>query len=277
MQLGKKSKTTDMFERVRGEMGAEVEESASSPLVPNNSVQVAPTPAPASRISSSLDRDAIHVTIAETISAKLSREGAVNSIEIKGDLQLKISDPTLTKVKLDLVANASHGVQFRTHPNVDKALFNSSKAVQMSNTAKGFPVNNSVGVLRWRAVPKADDSSALPISFTVWVNKGSDDTYNITVEYELTGGDSLKDVTVIIPYATSEPAVSSFDAQYEVSGDSLEWTIGLVDEDNASGSFEFEAQAGDENEFFPMQVKFGKTKPFIDVDVSFCCNFSGSS
>lgn len=268
MQLGKKSKTTDMFERVRGDMGAEIEDSSSSPLVLNNPAPVESTPAPTSRISSSNDRDAIHVTIAETISAKLSREGALNSIEIKGDLQLKISDPTLTKVKLELIANSSHGVQFRTHPNVDKALFNSSKAVQMSNAAKGFPVNNSVGVLRWRAVPKADDPSALPITFTVWVNKGSDDTYNITVEYELTGGDSLKDVTVIIPYVTSEPAVSSFDAQYEVSGDSLEWTIGLVDEDNATGSFEFEAQAGDENEFFPMQVRFGKSKPFIDVDVS---------
>lgn len=267
MQLGKKSKTTDMFERVRGDMGAEVEESASTPLVPNNpSAQGEAAHAP--RISSSLDRDAIHVTIAETINAKLSREGAVNSIEVKGDLQLRISDPTLTKVKLDLVANASHGVQFRTHPNVDRTLFNSSKAVQMSNVTKGFPVNNSVGVLRWRATPKVDDSSAVPITFTVWVNKGSDDTYNITVEYELTGGDSLKDVTVIIPYATSEPAVSSFDATYEVSGDSLEWTIGLVDDSNATGSFEFEAQAGDENEFFPMQVKFGKTKPFIDVDVS---------
>lgn len=269
MQLGKKSKTTDMFERVRGDMGAAVEETASSPLVPNH-----PTPAnehaqaPSSRVSSSLDRDAIHVIIGETISAKLSREGTLNSLEVKGDLQLKISDPTLTKVKLDLVATPSHGVQFRTHPNVDKSLFNNSKAIQMSNAAKGFPVNNSVGVLRWRATPKTDDSSALPITFTVWVNKGSDDTYTITVEYELTGGDSLKDVTVIIPYATSEPAVSSFDATYEVSGDSLEWTIGIVDEDNASGSFEFEAQAEDENEFFPMQVKFGKTKPFIDVDVS---------
>lgn len=86
----------------------------------------------------------------------------------------------------------------------------------------------------------------------------------------MTGGDPLKDVTVIIPYVTSEPAVSSFDATYEVSGDSLEWTIGLVDDSNATGSFEFEAQAGEENEFFPMQVKFGKTKPFIDVDVSDC-------
>jgi hypothetical protein len=272
MQLGKKSKTTDMFERVRGELGPEAEESASMPLISNN-----PTPAAAesshaqSRVSMSLDRDAIHVSIAEKINAKLSREGALKSIEITGDLQLRISDPSLTKVKLDLVANASHGVQFRTHPNVDKSIFNGSKAIQMSNAAtKGFPVNNSVGVLRWRAAPKVDDSdtSAIPITFTVWVNRGSDDTYNITVEYELTGGDTLKDVTVIIPYATSEPAVSSFDATYEVSGDSLEWTIGLIDEDNASGSFEFEAQAGDENEFFPMQVKFGKTKPFIDVDVS---------
>jgi coatomer subunit delta len=269
MQLGKKSKTTDMFERVRGDLGPEAEETAASPLVPNHpAVPAEQTPAQPSRISSSLDRDAIHVTIAETINAKLSREGSVNSMEVKGDLQLRISDQTLTKVKLDLVANASHGVQFRTHPNVDRGLFNSSKAVQMSNTTKGFPVNNSVGVLRWRATPKADDTSAVPITFTVWVNKGSDDTYNITVEYELTGGDSLKDVTVIIPYATSEPAVSSFDATYEVSGDSLEWTIGLVDDSNATGSFEFEAQAGDENEFFPMQVKFGKTKPFIDVDVS---------
>jgi hypothetical protein len=268
MQLGKKSKTTDMFERVRGDMGAEAEETASTPLVPNNPTAAVESTQAAPRISSSMDRDAIHVTIAETINAKLSREGSLNSLEVKGDLQLRISDPVLTKVKLDLVANASHGVQFRTHPNVDRGLFNNSKAVQMSNASKGFPVNNSVGVLRWRATPKADDTSAVPITFTVWVNKGSDDTYNITVEYELTGGDALKDVTVIIPYVTSEPTVSSFDATYEVSGDSLEWTIGLVDDSNATGSFEFEAKAGDENEFFPMQVKFGKTKPFIDVDVS---------
>ncbi|KAH8815753.1 hypothetical protein F5884DRAFT_191955 [Xylogone sp. PMI_703] len=265
MQLGKKSKTTDMFERVRGEMGVEAEEPSLVPANPSPAVEQHAQP---SRISTSLDRDAIHVTIAETISAKLSREGSLNSLEIKGDLQLRISDPALTKVKLDLAANAAHGVQFRTHPNVDRGLFNSTKAIQMSNATKGFPVNNSVGVLRWRATPKTDDTSALPITFTVWVNKGSDSTYNITVEYELTGGDTLKDVAVIIPYSSSEPAVSSFDANYEVSGDSLEWNIGLIDSDNASGSFEFEAQVDDENEFFPMQVRFAKTQPYIDVDVT---------
>ncbi|KAI5859345.1 anaphase-promoting complex, cyclosome, subunit 4-domain-containing protein [Durotheca rogersii] len=263
MQLGKKSKTTDMFERVRGDMGAEVDD---SPLVQ-------PTPAPAAepsapRVSSTLDRDAIHVTINESISAKLSREGSVNSLAITGDLTLRISDPSLTKIKLNLAANASHGAQFRTHPNVDRGLFASSKVIQMSNVARGFPVNNAVGVLRWRATPKTDDTSALPISFTVWVNKGSTGNFTITVEYELTGGDGLKDVSVVIPYATSEPTVSSFDAIYEVSGDSLEWTIGTIDEDNASGSFEFDAEADDENEFFPMQVRFSKTTPFVDVEVA---------
>src|ERR1700730_16204610 len=86
MQLGKKSKTTDMFERVRGDLGAEAEETASSPLVPNHPAAPAEHTQPQpSRVSSSLDRDAIHVTIAETINAKLSREGSLSSIEVKGD------------------------------------------------------------------------------------------------------------------------------------------------------------------------------------------------
>lgn len=263
MQLGKKSKTTDMFERVRGDLGQEAEE---APLVP----VAAPAAAEpvASRHSSTFDHDAIHVTINESISAKLTREGAFSFLAVSGDLNLRVADPSLTKIKLGLTANAAPGVQFRTHPNVDRNLFNSSKTIQMSNVAKGFPVNNSVPILRWRASPKADDTSALPISFTVWTNKGADGNCTLTIEYELTGGATLKDVSVIVPYSTAEPTVSSFDATYEVSGDSLEWSIGTVDEDNANGAFEFEAQTDDENEFFPMQVRFSRTTPWVDVEVS---------
>lgn len=264
MQLGKKSKTTDMFERVRGDMGAEVDDTPLVPVAAPSQAHVEPA---APRMSSSLDRDAIHVTINESINAKLSREGTVNSLAVSGDLTLRISDPSLTKIKLALSANASHGAQFRTHPNVDKGLFNSSKAIQMSHVTRGFPVNNAVGVLRWKATPKADDSSAVPIQFVVWVNKGSEGNFGFTLEYELTGGDELRDVSVAIPYSTSEPSVSSFDATYEVSGDSLEWSVGTVTPDEPSGSFEFEAQADDESEFFPMQVRFSKTSPYVDVDV----------
>ncbi|KAL6720421.1 coatomer subunit delta [Lecanora helva] len=265
MQLGKKSKTTDMFERVRGDLGAPPEEPA--PLI-SNSQPITTEKAPSARVSTSTDREAIHATIDEQISARLSRDGVLKTFNVKGNLQLRISDPSLTRVKLDLVANPSYGAQFKTHPNVDKTQFNNSKAIQLKDTTKGFPANNSVGVLRWSATAPADTTGVLPITFTVWVNKGSDDSFTMTVEYELTGADGLQDVVVVIPYSTSEPAISSFDAQYEVSGDSLEWTIGTVDESNASGTFEFEAQAEDEAEFFPMNVRFSKSKPFVEVDVT---------
>ncbi len=267
MQLGKKSKTTDMLDRVREDLGVSSEESA--PLVSNSKPTVSAPKLPEARTS--LDRDAIHVAINETISAKLSREGTLNSFNVKGDIHLRVSDSSLTSLKLGLIANATNGAQFRTHPNVDKAIFTNSKVIQLKDTSRGFPVNNAVGVLRWSVSAPAETPDVLPITFTVWVNKGSDDTYTVTVEYELTGGDSLSDVVVTIPFSTSEPVVSSFDAVYEVSGDSISWNIGPVDESSSSGSFEFEAQAEDDSEFFPMKVKFMKSKPFVDVDVRYDC------
>ncbi|KZF19734.1 adaptor complexes medium subunit family protein [Xylona heveae TC161] len=264
LQLGKKSKTTDMFERVRGELGPEAEESA--PLVSNAPAAV--EVASPQRVSSTSDRDAIRVTVSETITAKLSREGSLKFFEVKGDLQLRISDATLTKVRLDLIAESDNGAQFRTHPNVDRTLFNNEKAIQLKDPSRGFPPNNSVGVLRWKANANANAADVLPITFTVWVNKNDEDSFTITVEYELTSVDTLNDVMVTIPYSTNEPVISSFDAVYEVSGDSLLWNIGSVDESNQTGAFEFEAQAEDESEFFPMSVRFSKTNPFVDVDVS---------
>lgn len=262
MQLGKKSKATDIYEKVRGDLGPE--EEVSSPVVAETSTPV--PEAPSGRESLTTDREPIHVTIAETISATLTREGALKAFEVKGDLQLRITDPSFTKLRLDLQANPTHGAQFRTHPNVDKALFTSSSAIQLKDTSKRFPANNSIGVLRWRVASSADNAEILPITFTVWVNKGSDST-TVTVEYELTGSDSLRDVVVTIPYGATEPAVSSFDAVYEVSGDSIDWNLGVVDESNPSGSFEFESTEDDENEFFPMNVRFSKSRPFVDVDV----------
>jgi hypothetical protein len=153
-------------------------------------------------------------------------------------------------------------------------LFSNSKTIQLKDPSKGFPANVSVGVLRWKANAKADTNDVLPITFTVWVNKSSDDSYTVTIEYELTGGDTLKDVIVTIPYATSEPAVSSFDAVYEVSGDSLDWTIGTVDEENRLEPSNLRHKQRTTVNFFPMSVRFSKSKPYVDVDVRYsrCCS-----
>jgi hypothetical protein len=260
MQLGKKNKSNNMFDQVAGDLPPESEPLVSSPKT------AAPAPTSA-RQSTTLDREAVHITTSESISARFDREGLLKSFEVKGELQLKINDASFTQVKLDLVAGQTRGAQLITHPKVDKAAFKNSKTIQLADTSKGFPSNMGIGVMKWKLAPKADDVSDPPITFRVWV-EDSGKMFNITVEYELTGGDSLKDVSVTIPYQTDEPNVSSFDAVYEVSGDSLEWNIGAVDEENSSGSFEFEAQADSEAEFFPMRVHFSKSTPFVDVGVS---------
>ena len=263
MQLGKKSKNTHIFEKVRGDLGPEAEEDSAPLVAPSAAVETKTASARPSLDAAS----PVSVVIAEYISAKLSREGTLKSFEVKGDLKLRISDPSFAKITLALQAlEGPLKAQFRTHPNVDKNAFTSGRTIQLKDKSKPFPPNNSIAVLRWNARASPDSSDVLPLTFTVWVNK-NDDSFNITVEYELTSSDTLKDVTVTIPYVTSEPAVSSFDATYEVTGDSLEWTIGHIDESNANGSFEFEAQAEDEGEFFPMSVRFERTKPFVEVDV----------
>ncbi|KAL6707475.1 coatomer subunit delta [Coniothyrium glycines] len=263
MQLGKKNRTNNMYEQVTGEQ-APIEE---EPLVaPKASAPPAAAPASA-RQSTSTDREAVHITTNESISARLDREGLLKSFEVKGEMQLKITDASFTQVKLDVATGNTRGAQLMTHPKVDKTIFRNDKVIQLADTSKGFPSNMGIGVMKWKLAPRPDDVSDPPITFRVWVEE-SGNMFNITVEYELTGGDSLKDVAVTIPYETDEPNVSSFDAVYEVSGDSLEWNIGAVDEANSSGSFEFEAQAGSDAEFFPMRVRFAKSTPYVDVDVS---------
>ncbi|KAG0129587.1 Alg9-like mannosyltransferase family-domain-containing protein [Tuber indicum] len=254
MQLGRKSKTTEMFDQVRNELSPEAEERA--PLVQAQETVASP------RQSFSGDRKAIQVTISEQISAELSRDGGMKSFEVKGDLQLKILDQTLSKVKLNISANTSDA-QFRTHPNVDRALFNGQSVIQLKDQSRGFPQNQQIGVLRWRTT-----TGEAPLSFTIWVNAGSSrGKYNVTVEYELSSDDTLRDVVVSIPFRHDEPSVTSVDEVYEVAGDSLDWTLLSVSEDNATGSFEFEAEADSEGEFFPMTVRFRKEKPIVHVDV----------
>ncbi|KAF2396007.1 hypothetical protein EJ06DRAFT_534451 [Trichodelitschia bisporula] len=258
MQLGKKSKTTSAFDQIRGELGPE----ETAPLVP-----AAPSPKAATHVSQSVvpDREPIHIALVEAISARLSRDGTLESLDVKGEVQLRITDPSLVGVKLRLGVGNTRGAQLMANPNIDKTMFKNQKVIQVPEGGKAFPANQSITAMRWKVALKEVDD--LPITFSVWLNDAGGNTWNVTVEYEWTGGDPLKDVVVTIPFATSEPVVSSFDAVYEVSGDSLDWTIGTVDDSNSTGSFEFEAHASDESELFPMAVRFNKTRPFVEVDV----------
>ncbi len=50
----------------------------------------------------------------------------------------------------------------QTHPNVDKSKFNQQSMIAMKQEGRPFPVNQDVGVLKWRL--QTTDEGLMPLS-----------------------------------------------------------------------------------------------------------------
>lgn len=111
--------------------------------------------------------ESVHVSIKETVSVDLMREGGVNSLEIKGDMNLHVSDDTLTRIRLSVApppSGVGAEVQFKQHPNVVKFQAQKERVVALKDPSRGFPVNQPLGVLKWRYSGK--DETYVPLSST---------------------------------------------------------------------------------------------------------------
>lgn len=264
MALGKKSKQADLFEAVR-------DEAEAAPLMS------APAPVEVEQVSrKAIDTEACHVRVTEHLSAKANRDGGIESMELKGDLTLLISDRDQAKLKVNCeIASPIAGLQMKTHPNVDKAAWANSSTIALRDQSKSFPVDTSIGVVRWNLKTIPADFE-LPITVTCWPNVGNG-TCEVTVEYEFSAGDSaervLSDVVISIPLlndqdpnigeSTNEEASVSVNA----ATSNLEWSIPEIGADKASGSLEFSCAADDADEFFPILVNYSQAAPVCGIDV----------
>ena len=107
----------------------------------------------------------VHITIKENISLSLSREGGLESLELKGDMNLHVSDPSFSRIKLSLVPSPSAfgpELQFKQHPNVGKISASKERIIALKDPSREFPVNQSLSVLKWRYSGK--DESYVPLS-----------------------------------------------------------------------------------------------------------------
>ncbi len=104
----------------------------------------------------------------ENIQLELVREGGLNHLELKGDMNLQISDASLARVKLILAEPAtSFGpeLQYKQHPNVGKFAANKERLIALKDSSRSFPVGQSLAVLKWRYAGK--DESYVPLSSTL--------------------------------------------------------------------------------------------------------------
>lgn len=128
----------------------------------------------------------------------LLRDGGCQSLELKGDLDLRVSDAATSKIRLNLVGNDYSDLQFKQHPNVAKFPPSGDKVIALKDPSRAFPVGQGLGVLRWRMAGK--DESKVPLNVTVWPQPRGDGGSDVAVEYELEAGHlELQNVVISIP------------------------------------------------------------------------------
>ncbi|EDO15845.1 hypothetical protein Kpol_507p7 [Vanderwaltozyma polyspora DSM 70294] len=218
------------------------------------------------------ENNGILISIKETINAEISRDGAVRSTELKGVMELRINDESLAHSKVtlsDSVNVSDKSLQFKTHPNIDKKLFLSSKTLGLRSSDKAFPSNDqSLGILRWRKTGSTDDKSLLPLEVSTWVSPSDDSegVFEVTVEFELNSDyndKELEDVIFKIPVATNNAFINDDNNEVNATiiGTDEEGVLIKLDSvtPESSGVFSFSIDCGYEDALFPIAVSFKHT------------------
>ncbi|KAF8640346.1 hypothetical protein AX17_000018 [Amanita inopinata Kibby_2008] len=209
-------------------------------------------------------QESVHLLIKEQISLSLLRDGGVQSMELKGDMNLQISDPACAYITIALSPPSTdfsgNALQFKQHPNVAKFAPGKDRVIALKDSTRAFPVGQSLAVLKWRYV--GTDESNVPLSINCWPAPNNDGTCEVSMEYELENEDvALYDVVISIPLPDgSYPTVSSHTGEWSLdpSSHSLAWSIPLIShaDDNRSGSLVFTVNGDDPAIFFPVGVNF---------------------
>lgn len=283
MKLGsKKTRQAELLDA----LGSEVlsAEEISAPSTPG--IVESPATAMASVVKSSLPTvapESIHISIKETVTVALLREGGAKSLKLLGEMSLLVSDPQLAHIRVALAPLApglGTDLQLKQHPNVAKFTPGAEKVIALKDPSRAFQVGQALGVLKWRYT--GDDESYVPLSINCWPSLSTaEGTCDVNIEYELENEHLiLYDVVISIPLPTgSYPTVSTHPPSSAWSlnptNHTLDWSIPRIsnDDDDAaesthSGTLEFSVNGNDLGAFFPVQVSFVAQGSITDIDVA---------
>ncbi|KAF8971900.1 hypothetical protein BDZ97DRAFT_1152820 [Flammula alnicola] len=211
-----------------------------------------------------VEAQSVHIIIKEQISLSLLRDGGVQSMELKGDMNLQVTDPANAHIKITLASPSTDfggsGLQFKQHPNVAKFAPGQPRIVALKDSSRAFPVGQSLAVLKWRYA--GTDESNVPLSINCWPSPSNDGTCEVSIEYELENEHvTLYDVVISIPLPDgSYPTVSSHSGEWSLdpSSHSLAWSIPVISasDETKTGSLIFNVGGVDVGAFFPVEVSF---------------------
>ncbi|KAF8167229.1 hypothetical protein B0H34DRAFT_779070 [Crassisporium funariophilum] len=266
MKLGsKKTKQAELLDALGGEVLASTTASdLGAPRTPT-----APEPPTIQKVSGrgslpEVEPESVHIIIKEQISLSLLRDGGVQSMELKGDMNLQVTDPAQAHLRITLASPSTDfggsALQFKQHPNVAKFTPGQPRIVALKDSSRAFPVGQSLAVLKWRYA--GTDESNVPLSINCWPSPSNDGTCEVSIEYELENENvTLYDLVISIPLPDgSYPTVTSHSGEWSLdpSSHSLAWSIPIVSasDESKSGSLIFNVGGVDVSAFFPVEVSF---------------------
>ena len=259
MQLGGKPKTNQFLESLRAE-GESVD--ADFGIEPSRPEPVAAAPAAA-------PTESVSLVVEEKLNVTLNRNGGLEQMDLQGNMLLEVRNEDDALIRVVTKAGENAGFQFKTHPNIDKALHANEKILGLKDPNRPFPCGSALGVLKWRFSTK--DESALPLSINCWPTINGGETA-VSIEYEASDAMDLQNVVISIPCppCRDPPAVNSCDGEFRFDARNgvMEWNIELIDDSNRNGSMEFVIPVADTEAFFPIDVHFSSAKTFCDIEVA---------
>mmetsp|Transcript_1200 Transcript_1200/g.2521 ORF Transcript_1200/g.2521 Transcript_1200/m.2521 type:complete len:575 (-) Transcript_1200:1144-2868(-) len=211
--------------------------------------------------------EAIHLVTSEKLNLTISKDGGVESMEVKGNLTLRINDSSkgMIRVKLHMGDNSEY--KPRPHPNIDKTLFSTANTLGLKDPSRPFPTGNPLAVLMWKLETR--DEKLIPLQITCWPSESSDGC-QVNLEYELIHGNELRDVVITVPvHAGNNPPqlteCSAGEFGYNPRIQSVTWAIPMIDSSNGHGTIEFVAQERNPNAFFPVTCSFSSKHTYAQI------------
>lgn len=142
--------------------------------------------------------EAITVNIEEKLTVRMNKEGGLEQMGVQGTLTVLCMDKEKAFIQLAVASGSNAGVQFNTHPNIDKALYSSRQLLGVKGPGKPFPVGVPQVILKWRF--QSTDVDLVPITVNCWPTPSASETF-INIEYESAADYDLHNVVVAIPGA----------------------------------------------------------------------------
>ena len=213
------------------------------------------------------------ISLEEKLSATLSRDGTVESLDVQGGMSITVLSESQACVRVQLTSPPSAHTQAKTHPNIDKAAHAQEGVIQLRDPTRPFPAKTTLTVLKWRST----DTSRCPLVVSCWPNQLGPDEMSMTLEFEAGDGFHFQagEATVVIPGMVGEPRVTMVDGEAGVvpRDGTLEWRLpGLeaVGGGERSGALEFVVSGRGVNadSFFPIQIHVQSETLFTELAVA---------